>query len=610
MATYVPNADDATQPTEDKFVESAALEFRTIKSRVINFSAEIVALQGYIDALEIMLEETIAAIELGGDVAALAALLIGTNGSENVGYTAPWTGAIRRLLAQRLSESMYVTDVTLYRGTLTDSSAAINSMLAQCGVLGGGVVKLGRGTYYTDDVITTDYPYVVLEGESHNGYHLAFEGATQIIARHTAGPVIRIKQHSCGAIQLNIGASGARLAAAFTSSNHGILVEGDDGANVVMQRQLLAKLRIGYQPAAGLILVGAVQNSEISNVDVDHCGSHGYLIDGGEFTGRTPAYRDRPGQVKVQNCRSSRNGGHAIVVGGPSTQAIDRPYRIHIENFEPFYNCYNPSVLYFNSEGYFWGENITVTQSAFGSSITTAPYNHLHKGVYVAGKSILFTNNRFVDAETFIAQVIDRGSAGESIMTANVKFEFMWINHRTYGSGYYNPAIEVDPTCLNVKAFYDEGSLDVTSIMRTDSINYEIQQNNFQRFAGYYIAGHFGSRAAIATLDDDKAGYWTFSELAYGVITIVSSTQGGGSVEVQFRTGDGGAFLEIMSDGAVTVGTSVGVLANGGGPDGQISLSVTTTNNRLYISNRTAATRGYGIQVRGGRGLCTGFVNL
>ena len=35
MATYVPNALDKTQPTEDKFVESAALEFRTVKDPVI-----------------------------------------------------------------------------------------------------------------------------------------------------------------------------------------------------------------------------------------------------------------------------------------------------------------------------------------------------------------------------------------------------------------------------------------------------------------------------------------------------------------------------------------------------------------------------------------------
>lgn len=35
MATYVPNASDPTQPTEDKFVESAALEFRTLKGSVV-----------------------------------------------------------------------------------------------------------------------------------------------------------------------------------------------------------------------------------------------------------------------------------------------------------------------------------------------------------------------------------------------------------------------------------------------------------------------------------------------------------------------------------------------------------------------------------------------
>lgn len=38
MATYVPNALDATQPTEDKSVESAALEFRTLKVEVVKIN--------------------------------------------------------------------------------------------------------------------------------------------------------------------------------------------------------------------------------------------------------------------------------------------------------------------------------------------------------------------------------------------------------------------------------------------------------------------------------------------------------------------------------------------------------------------------------------------
>jgi hypothetical protein len=35
MATYIPSATNATQPTEDKTVESAALEFRTLKANVV-----------------------------------------------------------------------------------------------------------------------------------------------------------------------------------------------------------------------------------------------------------------------------------------------------------------------------------------------------------------------------------------------------------------------------------------------------------------------------------------------------------------------------------------------------------------------------------------------
>ena len=37
MATYVPNANQTTEPTESKAVESAALEFRTLKKHALQF---------------------------------------------------------------------------------------------------------------------------------------------------------------------------------------------------------------------------------------------------------------------------------------------------------------------------------------------------------------------------------------------------------------------------------------------------------------------------------------------------------------------------------------------------------------------------------------------
>ena len=47
MATYIPNATQTTEPTEDRTVESAALEFRTLKSSV---NARIDAVQDNVDA--------------------------------------------------------------------------------------------------------------------------------------------------------------------------------------------------------------------------------------------------------------------------------------------------------------------------------------------------------------------------------------------------------------------------------------------------------------------------------------------------------------------------------------------------------------------------------
>lgn len=46
MATYVPNADDLTQPTEDKELVTAAAEFRTLKAKVESNQTRIDILEG------------------------------------------------------------------------------------------------------------------------------------------------------------------------------------------------------------------------------------------------------------------------------------------------------------------------------------------------------------------------------------------------------------------------------------------------------------------------------------------------------------------------------------------------------------------------------------
>lgn len=50
---YVPNAEDSTEPVESRTVESAALEFRTLKTKVVADSDRITAMEGLIPFLSV-----------------------------------------------------------------------------------------------------------------------------------------------------------------------------------------------------------------------------------------------------------------------------------------------------------------------------------------------------------------------------------------------------------------------------------------------------------------------------------------------------------------------------------------------------------------------------
>ena len=50
---YVPNAEDSTEPVESRTVESAALEFRTLKTKVVADSDRITAMEGLVPFLSV-----------------------------------------------------------------------------------------------------------------------------------------------------------------------------------------------------------------------------------------------------------------------------------------------------------------------------------------------------------------------------------------------------------------------------------------------------------------------------------------------------------------------------------------------------------------------------
>lgn len=121
MATYVPNATDLTQPTTDKFVESAAAEFRALKALAKNINDRL----GYI--------ETTGGVGGGSSKAQIIGLITNKDPVDVASYntdpnqaifkfdcTAPWSGDV-------FKDSMMILRNADYSGGGDDSSGNRNS---------------------------------------------------------------------------------------------------------------------------------------------------------------------------------------------------------------------------------------------------------------------------------------------------------------------------------------------------------------------------------------------------------------------------------------------------------------------------------------------------
>ena len=100
------------------------------------------------------------------------------------------------------------------------------------------------------------------------------------------------------------------------------------------------------------------------------------------------------------------------------------------------------------------------------------------------------------------------------------------------------------------------------------------------------------------TLNDDQAGYWTFSAAGcFGMVDLAGNVSQAGAARVWFRVGNSilcRALSSSISAGSVV--TSTGPLTGTSGTDGNFTISTTSTGtgDRLYIENRTGGVRAYG----------------
>lgn len=532
-----------------------------------------------------------------------------------VTYLPAGAGAVVTTVQDKLRESVSVKDFGAVGDGVTDDTAAIQAAINYIGAAGGGTVRLPKSVYKTTSTLTIDYNSVELVGDGglSGNYPLVVgsagvvgegqhTGATRIFASFTSGPVIRVKKSSCALIELCIDGDATRRLAAL-STNYGVWLEAADSVGEQSNRFYMHRCRITNQPSHGVVMVNSIVHSRLDMVDIDNIWGHGIYISGGVLSGRTN--KTRPGQVQINLCRVTRNGGHSILVGGNDTLTLDIPYRVDVAMAECFYNGIVSGLLLDTVCAYVSGENHRITDSAFAGS-TEFPLTDVYSGLALRGDCMHVDNMRAIDCNPYAIKITGHpalGSLSKAILIQN-----LYVNSSFQSTGFYNPAVFYTSSVRNVNVSASDtynSQVATLSSMAVGSYAYEEfdnQSNNDRANKKRTVAvsgfasgvGNVGF-ASNTTLAADTASYIEFSGAAQGMISISGNVAARGCGVVFFRVGASAHSTLVSSAGAtVSVGTGALTTGAGDGVAGSLNVYADTATNRLYIKNRTTATGQYG----------------
>ena len=537
------------------------------------------------------------------------ALPVGTANASQVTFDPAGTGATSRTVQSKLRDTVSVKDFGAVGDGVTDDTAAIQAAIDSLGVKGGTVI-LPVGKYRTTATLTISTLGVRLIGQGTAGIITGTAGsagvvgtgntnniATEIYADFTSGPVIRVRQEDCALENFAVSASTSRNQAA-RSTNYGVWVEAEDLPGYYSTGRFYAfKVQVVNQPSDGFVFVNGTNRSRIDFCSVRYCKGHGIVIVGGHYTGRTN--KANPGQFEVWNCETHDLGGHGVMVGGPLAEAsaADICYRVHVKNLEAYYCCYTPAICAnpaTPSTTFMAGENITYEGSASDGRRRYPSVVDDHTALEVRGRHIDIINNRFIDGNPYAIKIV--GHALMSSVTRSVNIINPYISNVFQGAGYYNPAIYYSTDALGVNVQSDAAFSGVNTLSsKAAGTWYTEQFNGVKRSDVPQPELRFsGSTANEISLADDRAGYVDLGTPgARGVFHLGGNLAGAGHCIFAFRCGDANAHVTVLSSGGVTVGAGTGTLAGTTGADGQLNIRADTATNRIYIENRTGASRGY-----------------
>ena len=232
---YVPNAQDPTEPTGDKFVASAAPEFRTLKTFTGAVYDAQLGFQAQLDALQ-------AAIGAGTNSVALAANLGADGGSSLIGFKQAGTGAVHQTAQDILRLEINVHNFGAVGDGVTDDTAKFNAAilaatLAKAVVVSGDetysvVVNCRRGTDYkiAGPILIPSGIILDLKGSRLIG---SFAAGISTAYVNGSASVIETGYYSAGAITTNRAAPVATQRVVGSGVMNGSIINANCALNLI-----------------------------------------------------------------------------------------------------------------------------------------------------------------------------------------------------------------------------------------------------------------------------------------------------------------------------------------------------------------------------------------